>query len=91
MTAAKHSDKRERLVDAARDLFHRRGYGETSLLYDRQDELVVHSLDDVTAGRVWLVGKTGEHDYYQNVPSNWQLVQRLEAGDSVVQLYENRR
>ena len=63
------------------------GYGETSLLYDRQDELVVHSLNDVTAKRVWLIGKTGEHDYYKNTPSSWQLVQRLEAGDSVVQLY----
>ena len=63
------------------------GYGETSLLYDRQDELVVHSLNDVTAKRVWLVGKTGEHDYYKNTPSSWQPVQRLEAGDSVVQLY----
>ena len=34
MTAArhaKHSDKRERLIDAARVLFHRRGFGETSL------------------------------------------------------------
>jgi len=31
MSAARHSDKRERLVEAARDLFHRRGYGETSL------------------------------------------------------------
>ncbi len=67
------------------------GYGETSLLYDRQDELVVHSLNDITARRVWLVGKTGEHDYYQNAPSNWQLVQQLEAGDSVVQLYENKK
>lgn len=63
------------------------GYGETSLLYDRQDELVVHSLNDVTAKRVWLVGKTGEHDYYQNVPRDWRLTERLEAGDSVVQLY----
>jgi AcrR family transcriptional regulator len=31
MRAVKHSDKRERLVNAARSLFHRHGYGETSL------------------------------------------------------------
>ena len=31
MIAAKHSDKRERLVDAARELLRPRGYGETSL------------------------------------------------------------
>src|SRR5512139_3473443 len=31
MSATRSSDKRERLIDAARGLFHRRGFGETSL------------------------------------------------------------
>jgi len=31
MVAVKPSDKRERLIDAARTLFHKRGFGETSL------------------------------------------------------------
>jgi mannosyltransferase len=65
------------------------GYGETSLIYDRQDQLVVHSLDTVTADRVWLVGKVGEHDYYkEKVPSRWKLINTVEAGDSAVRLYE---
>jgi len=64
------------------------GYGETSLLYDRQDEIVVHSLDDITdTRRVWLVGKTGDHDYFTNVPKNWHFVMQLEAGDSALHLF----
>ena len=65
------------------------GYGETSLIYDRQDKLVVHSLNTVTAKRVWLVGKVGEHDYYkEKIPSHWKLIDTVEAGDSAVRLYE---
>ncbi len=64
------------------------GYGETSLLYDRQDQIVVHTLSDIdNAKRVWLAGKTGDHDYFTNIPSNWQFVMQLEAGDSALHLF----
>ena len=65
------------------------GYGETSLIYDRQDEVVVRSLDDIDeAKRVWVIGKPGEKDYFTElIPSNWKLKSRLVASDSAVQLY----
>lgn len=64
------------------------GYGETSLLYDKQDSIVVNKLSDVkNAKRVWLVGKTGEKEYFENTPRNWQFVMQLEAGDSALRLY----
>lgn len=66
------------------------GYGEMGLLYDRPD-LIISNLDNVTAPRVWLVGKTGDQAYYTSkVPKHWKFVQRVEAGDSAVQLYEIR-
>ena len=64
------------------------GYGETSLLYDRQDGIVVPSLDTITTKRVWLIGKTGDKEYYTSqLPESWQLIDQLEAGDSAVRLY----
>lgn len=69
---------------------HLSGYGETSLIYDKQDDIVVHNLNDIDdARRVWIVGKPGDKDYFNElVPSNWRLVTRVQAGDSVVQLYQ---
>lgn len=69
------------------------GYGETSLLYDSQQNIVVNSFDDITKNsdqqRVWVVGKTGQHDYYETmIPANWNLLKSLEtSGDSAVKLY----
>lgn len=65
------------------------GYGETSLLYDRQADIVIPSLDSIKdTKRVWVVGKTGEKDYYSiDIPYNWRLADQLEAGDSAVRLY----
>lgn len=65
------------------------GYGETSLLYDRQDDIVIPSLESIkNASRVWVVGKVGEKEYYTTeVPYNWRLSSELEAGDSAVRLY----
>lgn len=64
------------------------GYGETSLLYDKQNTIVVKKLSDVQgAKRAWLIGKTGKKDYFETVPSNWQFVMQLEAGDSALRLY----
>lgn len=58
------------------------GYGETSLLYDRQSDIRVQDLADVksTTGNVWVVGKTGEKDYYTNIPQGWQQVLAVESG-----------
>ena len=68
------------------------GYGESSLLYERQNQLVVPSLSSLNPARlqrVWLVGKTGPHDYYTTlVPQKWRLISVTEAGDSAVRLYE---
>ncbi len=67
------------------------GYGETSLLYDRQDTIVIHDFETVESdsGRVWLVGKTGQHDYFdQDIPASWRLVDQFEAKDSAIRLYE---
>lgn len=70
---------------------HLSGYGETSLLYDRQNQLVVPSLSSLNKTRqqrVWLVGKTGPHDYFTTlVPQKWHLISVTEAGDSAVHLY----
>jgi hypothetical protein len=69
------------------------GYGESSLIYDRADQIVVHSLSDVhpASGRVWLVGKTGPHDYYDQSPANWQPIgPKQEHGYTAVQLYQVR-
>ncbi|MEO7904691.1 MAG: glycosyltransferase family 39 protein, partial [Candidatus Saccharimonadales bacterium] len=44
------------------------GYGESSLIYDIQDEIVAPSLESLNdASRVWVVGKTGDHDYYTDL------------------------
>lgn len=66
------------------------GYGETSLLYDIQDDIVINKLDTIdNARRVWIVGKPGDKDYFNElVPSNWRLVTQVEAGDSAVRLYQ---
>jgi uncharacterized membrane protein len=70
------------------------GYGESSLLYDRADQIVVHNLSDLhpASGFVWVVGKTGAHDYYDKVPSNWTPVGlKYTAGYSAVQEYQVTR
>lgn len=65
-------------------------YGEMSLLHDKP-HLRVAELRDIDAPRVWVVGKTGEHDYFtSDVPDNWRYVMRYEGGDSAVRLYEVR-
>lgn len=69
--------------------------GESSLIYDKQAEVVFHNLQDInqtTAKRVWLIGKTGQHDYDSTlIPNNWQLVTQTEAGDSAVRLFVIQR
>ncbi|HSX41508.1 MAG TPA: glycosyltransferase family 39 protein [Candidatus Saccharimonadales bacterium] len=66
------------------------GYGESSLIYDRADQIVVHDLKDIhpKSGYVWVVGKTGTKDYYTKVPSTWTPVgEHYTAGYSAVQKF----
>ena len=64
-------------------------YGEWSLIHDKETELRVAKLSDINAPRVWLVGKTGERDYFgKDVPSSWRVVTEFRGGDTVVRLYE---
>lgn len=63
------------------------GYGETSLIYN-QPQLVVESFSNVAAPRIWLVGKTGDKSYYQEVPTDWKLLGTKKAGDSEIRLYQ---
>lgn len=62
------------------------GYGESGLLYDQN--VYLDSYTKVPAGsRVWLIGKTGNQEYYSQVPSSWQLLRQLQAGYSELRLY----
>lgn len=63
------------------------GYGESALLYDQNVYLPSYN-NLPTGSRVWLVGKTGEHDYYDQIPSNWQLLRQSERGYSETRLYQ---
>lgn len=64
-------------------------YGEYSLLHDKP-HLRVSSLNSVTAQRVWLIGKTGEHDYFTTgIPDSWELLDTVyKGGDTVIKLYQ---
>lgn len=62
------------------------GYGESGLIYDKG--VYLDSYRDVKSGRVWLIGKTGQHDYYSNIPSNWKLIDTYSEGYSELRLYQ---
>ncbi|HSX15098.1 MAG TPA: glycosyltransferase family 39 protein [Candidatus Saccharimonadales bacterium] len=64
------------------------GYGETSLLYDRADKIVVASFNQVhpASGYVWVVGKPGHNDDFA-VPASWRLLDDFQAADSEVRHY----
>ena len=62
------------------------GYGESGLIYDKN--VYLDSYSQIPNGRVWLVGKTGSHSYYDNVPSNWKLINTISAGYSEARLYQ---
>lgn len=66
------------------------GYSESSLIYDRADEIVVKNLEDIQppSGKVWVVGKPYHTEYYEQVPPTWhKLGSRFEVADSSVQLF----
>ena len=62
------------------------GYGESGLIYDKG--IYLDSYNDIQSGRVWVIGKTGQHDYYDQVPSSWKLVSTFSAGYSEARLYQ---
>lgn len=68
------------------------GYGESSLIYDRADQIVVEDLATINpqSHLLWMVGKTGYHQYYDPtiLPKNWIPVgPHVTAGSSAVQEY----
>lgn len=71
------------------------GYGESSLIYDRSDSLVVQDLGDLrpASGFIWMVGKSGEgKEYFEQVPVNWRPVGPKQVyRDSAVQKFRVER
>lgn len=64
-------------------------YGEYSLLSDKPT-IRIAKLSDISAPRVWVIGKTGDHDYFTTmIPHPWQLVTQFEGGDTAIRLYKN--
>ncbi len=62
------------------------GFGESGLIYDKN--IYIDSYSQISRGRVWLLGKTGSHSYYDQIPSNWVLVESYTAGYSEIRLYQ---
>lgn len=62
------------------------GYGESGLIYDKGTYL--DSYSSLKSGRVWVLGKTGEHRYYDDIPANWKLLQEFSRGYSELRLYQ---
>lgn len=63
------------------------GYGESGLLYDKN--VYIDSYSQIPVGaRVWLIGKTLDRAYYDQIPTSWQLLQQYTAGYSEVRLYQ---
>lgn len=64
-------------------------YGEYSLLHDKP-ELRISTMDSISAKRVWIIGKTGQHDYFTTmIPDSWKkLSTEFNGGDTAIRLYE---
>lgn len=65
------------------------GYGETSLLYDKP-ELIINDYKQLSpqSGQVWIVAKPGQKDYVQEVPSEWQLTDKVISNTSAAYRYK---
>lgn len=67
------------------------GYGESSLIYDQADRLIIRDLSqiDPVSGFVWMIGKSGnDKPYFDQVPPNWKIVGPKQVyRDSAVQKY----
>lgn len=64
-------------------------YGEYSLLHDKP-QLRVANLSSISAKRVWLIGKPGDHDYFTTkIPNSWKLLETgFSRNDTVIKLYQ---
>ena len=63
------------------------GYGESGLIYDKNVYLDSYNL--VQPGtKLWLLGKTGSHTYYDKVPSSWTLIDEYTSGYIEARLYQ---
>jgi len=67
----------------------RQGFGESSLIYDQTDKIVINDLTKLNpeSNRVWLIGKPWR-DYYKKIPSHWQELKNFKKDDSAVTLYK---
>ena len=68
------------------------GYNESSLIYDRANQIVVENLATIQpkSHLLWMVGHTGYQQYYDPkiLPSNWIAIgPKVTAGDCAVQEY----
>ncbi len=66
------------------------GYGETSLFYDNQAQIVVTDFESIkpATGKVWVVGKAGDKSYYKEVPSSWAQDAYIQNGEAVARRYQ---
>jgi mannosyltransferase len=69
------------------------GYAESSLFYDRANQIVVRKLSTIhpASGKLWMIGKTGYQPYYDPrvLPSDWRPIgPKIQAGYVVVQEYQ---
>lgn len=66
----------------------KKGFGESSLIYDKTDLIVRENLNELKPinNRVWLVGKPWGN-YYKKIPNNWQEIKHFEKENSIVKLY----
>lgn len=66
------------------------GYGETSLFYDNQAEVVLGKYEDLhsTTGNVWIIGKAGDKNYFKEVPKSWIQDVYIQNGESVARRYK---
>ena len=66
------------------------GYGESSLIYDRGDQIYVDNLASMKPanGRLWLIGKPGEQKYWKTLPANWQQLDQIKTNSSEARLYQ---
>jgi len=62
------------------------GYGESGLIYDKN--VYLDNYSQLGEGRIWIIGKTGEHSYYDNIPSSWKLISTVSGGYSEARLYQ---
>ncbi len=62
------------------------GFGESGLIYDKN--VYIDNYSQINGDRVWIIGKTGDQNYYKKIPVNWKLIESISAGYSEARLYQ---